>query len=87
MIDSERQLMIDGFRSISFQLTSGIWENGYTLEGDISEYRGFIRVWKTPDYRDGAMHWNISNVLRFKLYKPVRKDLESWRMSLGDFDD
>lgn len=87
MTEDDRRIFIDGFRSISIQLASGTWEYGYTLVGDISEYAGFIRMWKTPDYNGGTMHWNMRNVLRFGLSKPMMMDLVSWRRSLGDFDD
>lgn len=87
MTDAERKRLIDGFRSISIQLTSGTWEYGYAIEGDISEYDGFIRMWKSPNYHDGTMHWNVRSVLRFRMSKPMMMDLMSWRRSLGDFDD
>lgn len=87
MTDSERQALIDGFRSISVQLTSGTWEYGFAVEGNLSEYDGFIGMWKTANYNDGKMHWNTREVLRFKLYHPIKRDLDSWRSSLGDVHD
>lgn len=82
MTESEKTLLADGFRSISLQLSSGVWEYGYVLEGDLYEYMGFIRVWKTANYRDTPMHWNVGKVLRFKLYRPVAADYKSWVGSL-----